>query len=211
MPKAKAKTKSKTKRRAVAAKAAKSRPNKAAVVKSARATGLPTRLHHTAYVTHDMEKTRQFYEEIIGLPLLATWSEADELFGAVRTYCHCFFGLADGSALAFFQFVKPEDAALFGPKMPPSPFHHIALNVDKRTQQGIEKRLQAAGYQAPQTFVLEHGYCRSVYVTDPNGMIVEFTHDHPKVKQINRDRLKDAHATLQRWLSGDHTSNNTYR
>jgi catechol 2,3-dioxygenase-like lactoylglutathione lyase family enzyme len=25
-----------------------------------------------------MEKTRAFYEEVIGLPLVATWSEADE-------------------------------------------------------------------------------------------------------------------------------------
>ncbi len=46
-----------------------------------------------------------------------------------------------------------------------SPFHHIALNVDKETQAGIEKRLKAAGYKQPQTYVLEHGYCRSVYVT----------------------------------------------
>ena len=61
---------------------------------------LPSRLHHTAYTTKDMEKTRGFYEEVIGLPLVATWSESDELFGKVRTYCHCFFGLADGGALA---------------------------------------------------------------------------------------------------------------
>ena len=30
---------------------------------------LPMRLHHTAYVTKDQEKTRQFYEDVIGLPL----------------------------------------------------------------------------------------------------------------------------------------------
>ena len=68
---------------------------------------LPSRLHHTAYTTKDMEQTRVFYEEVIGLPLVATWSESDELFGQVRTYCHCFFGLADGGALAFFQFADP--------------------------------------------------------------------------------------------------------
>ena len=95
--------------------------------------------------------------------------------------------------------------------MPFSPFHHIALNVDAETQQGIEKRLKDAGYQEPQSFVLEHGYCRSVYVTDPNGMIVEFTLDHPDVEKINRDALGKAHTELKRWLAGDHTSNNTYR
>jgi len=95
--------------------------------------------------------------------------------------------------------------------MPFSPFHHIALNVDKATQDGIEKRLKEAGYKEPQSFVLEHGYCRSVYVTDPNGMIVEFTLDHPDVVKINKDALGKAHSELKRWLKGDHTSNNTYR
>ena len=172
---------------------------------------LPSRLHHTAYVTKDLEATRKFYEDVIGLPLVAAWSESDELFGAVRTYCHCFFGLADGGALAFFQFATPEDQALFGPEIPPSPFHHIALNVDAETQKGIEERLKAAGYKEPDSYVLEHGYCRSVYATDPNGMIVEFTLDAPKAAEINRERKADAHDVLRRWLAGDHTSNNLYR
>jgi glyoxylase I family protein len=172
---------------------------------------LPSRLHHTAYVTKDLEATRRFYEDVIGLPLVATWCEKDELFGKERTYCHVFFGLGDGGALAFFQFADAEDAAQFGPAMPFTPFHHIALNVDAATQQGIEKRLAAAGYREPQSFVLEHGYCRSVYATDPNGMIVEFTLDHPQAEAINATRLKDAHGELKRWLAGDHHSNNTYR
>ncbi|MGH8227468.1 MAG: VOC family protein [Steroidobacteraceae bacterium] len=177
----------------------------------ATATHLPSRLHHTAYVSGDLEATRRFYEEIIGLPLIATWCESDELFGSERTYCHCFFGLGDGGALAFFQFAKPEDQALFGPKMPPSPFHHIALKVDRETQQGIERRLAEAGIGAPRSYVLEHGYCRSVYVTDPDGMICEFTLDHPEVDKIGRAQLAKAHGELRRWLAGDHTSNNTYR
>jgi glyoxylase I family protein len=172
---------------------------------------IPSRLHHTAYVAKDLEATRKFYEDIIGLPLTATWCEVDELFGAERVYCHLFFGLADGSALAFFKFAKAEDQALFGPKMPDSPFHHIALNVDAETQKGIERRLSAAGYKEPQTFVLEHGYCRSVYVTDPNDMIVEFTLDNPDAGKVALDRQNIAHAELKRWLAGDHASNNTYR
>lgn len=172
---------------------------------------LPSRLHHTAYVTNDLEATRHFYEDIIGLPLVATWCEVDELFGAERTYCHLFFGLGDGGALAFFKFANPEDHKLFGPKMPQTPFHHIALNVDPETQSGIEKRLTDAGITPPRTFVLEHGYCRSVYVTDPNGMILEFTLDHPKADQIARTQRANAHAELRRWMAGDHTSNNTYR
>jgi catechol 2,3-dioxygenase-like lactoylglutathione lyase family enzyme len=172
---------------------------------------LPARLHHTAYVSSNLEATRHFYEDLIGLPLLATWCESDELFGAERVYCHCFFGLADGSALAFFQFAEPRDQKLFGPKMPESPFHHVALKVDAETQAGIEKRLREANYTEPNIYVLEHGYCRSLYVTDPDGMICEFTVDHPDVEKINAKRLQDAHAELKRWLAGDRKSNNMFR
>ena len=173
--------------------------------------GLPSRLHHNAYVTRDMAATRHFYEDILGFPLLATWCEQDELFGALRIYCHCFFGIGDGGALAFFQFADAKDQDQFGPPMPFSPLHHIALNVDADTQAEIERRIQGAGLKEPGTFVLEHGYCRSVYVTDPNGMIVELTRDAPNVEEINADRLADAHAELKRWLGGDHHSNNNYR
>ena len=148
---------------------------------------LPSRLHHTAYVSKNLEATRKFYEDVIGLPLMAAWCESDELFGAERTYCHLFFGLGDGGALAFFQFARKEDQELFGPKMPETPFHHIALKVDADVQAEIEQRLRKAGITEPRMYVLEHGYCRSLYATDPDGMIVEFTVDHPDVEKINAD------------------------
>ena len=170
---------------------------------------LPSRLHHTAYVSKDLEATRHFYEDILGFPLVATWCEQEELFGKERTYCHCFFGLADGSALAFFQFAYPDDQAQFGPELAASPFRHIALNVDKETQDELEQRIKEHNLEG--SYVLEHGYCRSVYVVDPDGMIVEFTHDAPHADQINEMRRKDAHSELERWLAGDHTPNNDVR
>jgi glyoxylase I family protein len=172
---------------------------------------LPSRLHHTAYVVKDLEATRHFYEDVLGFPLVATWCEQEELFGSERTYCHCFFALADGSALAFFQFADANDDAEFGPPLPSSPFRHIALNVDTATQAELERRIAAAGFVEPQTYILEHGYCRSVYVVDPDGMIVEFTLDAANADQINALRLKDAHAELKRWLGGDHRPNNDVR
>jgi catechol 2,3-dioxygenase-like lactoylglutathione lyase family enzyme len=172
---------------------------------------LAQRLHHTAYVTKNQEATRAFYEDILGFPLVATWSETDELFGAERVYCHTFFGLADGSALAFFQFANKEDQDLFDPDLTPSPFRHIALKVDADAQAELERRLQEANWDPEGTFVLEHGYCRSLYTNDPNGMILEFTCDVEGYEDINKDRAVDAHETLKRWLAGDHTSNNNYR
>lgn len=176
-----------------------------------RASQLPSRLHHTAYTTRDMEKTRRFYEDVIGLPLIATWSESDKLFGKMRTYCHCFFGLADGGALAFFQFADKKDEKKFSPSIPATPFHHIALKVSKATQNAMENRIKAAGFKNPDTFVLEHGYCRSLYVKDPNGLLLEFTLDAPNAGRIAKERKTDARSTLTRWLGGDHASNNVYR
>ena len=91
--------------------------------------------------------------------------------------------------------------------LPATPFVHIALNVDKGTQAHLEQRIKDAKLEA--TYTLEHGYCRSVYITDPNGMIVEFTLDHPDVEKINATARTRAHSELKRWLAGDHTPNNT--
>jgi len=168
----------------------------------------PSRLHHNAYVVKDLEKTRAFYEDIIGMPLLATWCEKAELFGKERVYCHCFFGLSDESALAFFQFAGEADQNEFGPELPISPFRHIALKVDKELQQQLIQNLKDAGLDESRYYSLEHGYCNSLYVMDPDNLIVEFCVDHPDVEKINADVLPIAHSELKRWLAGDHTPNN---
>jgi len=169
---------------------------------------LPSRLHHNAYVAKDLEQTRAFYEDTLGMPLLATWCEKAELFGKERTYCHCFFGLADESALAFFQFADPADQAEFGPELPVSGFRHIALKVEKDLQQGMLQKLKSVNYPADKYYFLDHGYCNSLYVLDPDNMIVEFCTDHPEVDKINAEVLPKAHQELKRWLAGDHTPNN---
>jgi glyoxylase I family protein len=171
----------------------------------------PIRLHHHAAVTDDQEATRRFYEDVIGMPLVATWTETDELFGATRTYCHTFYALADGSALAFFQFADPADQEQFKTEINFTPFRHVALAVDQETQDAIRQRLADAGYEEPVTFVLNHGYCVSLYVLDPNDLILEFTVDHRDLDAINEERRRTAKADLDRWLGGDHSSNNTYR
>jgi len=58
-----------------------------------------------------------------------------------------FLRIGDGGALAFFQFADPADQAEFGPKMPQTPFHHVALWVDAETQAAIEARIVKAGIQ----------------------------------------------------------------
>ena len=169
----------------------------------------PRRLHHNAWVTADQEATRRFYEGIIGLPLVATWTETSR-FGneGDQDFCHTFFGLADGGALAFFQFADPEFARRHANPAPSSGFHHVALLVDEPTQDAIRRRASASGLETSMT---DHGYCRSLYITDPNGLRLEFTVDHPDLHRTEASRSAGAREDLERWLAGDHASNNGWR
>ncbi len=167
-----------------------------------------SKLHHNAHVTTDMAAVRKFYEDVIGFPLIATWCEKAELFGKERTYMHCFFDIGNGESLAFFQFADDEDNEEFGPELPLSAFRHLAMKVDQATQDGIRDRIAAAGIEAPDTYILDHGYCYSLYVYDPAKLLIEFTVDHDDVDTINAEQKAKAHAELDRWLGGDHTPNN---
>jgi catechol 2,3-dioxygenase-like lactoylglutathione lyase family enzyme len=165
------------------------------------------RLHHHAIVVGDQEATRHFYEDLIGLPLVATWCEVETVRGRERTYCHTFYGLADGSALAFFQFADPADHEELAANLPAS-LNHVAIAVTADEQAAVEGRLAAAGVSSR---VVDHGYCRSLYVSDPDGSTLEMTVDPPEAADIAALRSADAHDELARWLAGDHTPNNDLR
>ena len=164
---------------------------------------LPTRLHHHAYVTDDQEATRHFYEDILGIPLVALWIENEEFQGNTVVFSHAFYEIADGSALAFFNFADAAQQAMFAAKQQLL-FVHVALHVSSEAAVLLRQRLEAADIK---TQTLEHGYCRSLYVTDPNGLILEFTEDAQNVDQINSRQRASAHASLKRWLAGERKSN----
>jgi len=173
---------------------------------------LPLRLHHNAYVVKDHEANRRFLEDLLGIPLVATWCEktyrAD--LGREVEFCHTFFGLKDGGALAFFQFADEEMYQLTQAKAPPKvgSHYHIALKASDETYAELKARLTAAGEKFRET---DHGYCESIYTTSPDGMILEFTCDPPDVAEIDALRRADAHSELQRWLGGDRRVNNQLR
>ena len=170
--------------------------------------GVPARLHHNAWVVKDQRATNRFYEDLIGLPLVACSTEAAVLSGAAHVYCHTVYGLGDGSGLAFFQFDREGDYELYGLMFRATPFVHIALKVDADTQQGIKQRLDKAGWDH---YVVDHGHCESLYATDPDGLILEFTFDHPDAAEVQAERRRTAAAELDRWLAGDHCPGNTDR
>jgi glyoxylase I family protein len=181
------------------------RPRRAAPLLAA----LPERLHHNAYVVKDQEANRRFLEDVLGIPLVATWCETSwrAEIGREVAYCHTFFGLADGGALAFFQFADADAYEKLKPHRP-DVGHHFAMKVEQKTYDDIVRRLKAANIQYRET---DHGYCQSIYMASPDGLKVEFTVDPPNAEEIAAYKKKDAHSELKRWLAGDRRPNNEDR
>src|ERR1051325_6191995 len=173
---------------------------------------LPLRLHHNAYVVKDHEANRRFLEDLLGIPLVATWCEksTNSETGREIEFCHTFFGLADGSALAFFQFADPAMYEKTQAKQPAEigRYDPLALKGDPAAYEDLQGRLNAAGERFRET---NHGYCKSIYTNSPDKLILEFTCDPPNVAEIDALRRADAHSELRRWLAGDRRVNNRLR
>jgi catechol 2,3-dioxygenase-like lactoylglutathione lyase family enzyme len=168
------------------------------------------RMHHIAFVVKNQEQTRHFYEDVVGLPLIATWAEVGEISafpGRKVEYCHTFFGLGDGAALAFFAFADDDvyDAMRLKDR---NGFTHPAIAVTPQVQQQMRSRLDQSGY-SPR--FIDHGYCQSLYVDDPDGMVLEFTCDPVGAPDLMAWQVDTAHPTLARWVAGDRTPNNDLR
>ena len=171
----------------------------------------PQRLHHHAYVVKDQEKNREFFEDVLGIPLAATWCEKhyNSWVGREVAFCHTFYTLGDGGALAFFSFA--DDEVYRKTQTTPDEirnFDHVAFKVDDIAYDELVCRVRAAGINVRET---DHGYCRSMYCESPDGLIVEFTVDPPHAAEIDAIRRADAHTELARWVAGDHRTNNDLR
>lgn len=172
------------------------------------------RLHHHAYRARDMEATRHFYEDILGMPLVGAFVETwDDVNKTETNYVHAYFELGDGSCLAFFSFADgyyhPSKIGNGG-LQPTDPFdHHIACEVDGiETIRAVQKRAEDAGIAH---FVVDHGYCYSIYLVDPNNMHFELTTKVPATEAIMSEQRVTARATLNSWLAGKQIGNNTWR
>jgi glyoxylase I family protein len=163
------------------------------------------RLHHHAVRTDDMEATRRFYEDILGMPMILAMQEK-LVSGAGRDtpFLHCFFEMGDGSSLAFFQFLP--DA--FGPanKLPQDGIdHHIAMSVpDFDEIARLKAKFDALDYP---NCGINHGICYSLYVRDPNGMLIEFVADPANELEIFEAAAVKAHEELRRWNNKDYAPN----
>jgi catechol 2,3-dioxygenase-like lactoylglutathione lyase family enzyme len=126
-------------------------------------------LHHNAWRCSDSERTRAFYEDLLGLPLVRAFEIGRTKTGRDVRALHSFYALADGSCLAFFE-------------VPGMPFTfkaqhdydlHIALQVAADDLLTLKARAEAAGLAV--RGVADHGFIHSIYLRDPDGYVVELT------------------------------------
>ena len=148
------------------------------------------RLHHAAYRCQNSAATRAFYEGFLGLPLVDALIIEETQTGRPTAVLHTFFGLPDGSAIAFFE--APREPFDFKPQ---HDFDlHLALKVahadllemlGKAESEGIEHR-----------GVSDHGFIHSVYFRDPNGYVVELAADVASAQSSG-----DVNQTFDTWLA----------
>ena len=166
----------------------------------------PKGFHHHSWVVADQERTRAFYEDMLGIPLIAFWIERDVFEGDELVIGHAFYGLQDGSRMSFFNLEGAAHQEKF--KSPKTQiFNHIALHIDDETQARYKKNLDEAGIF---NFSLDHGYCHSLYTMDPDGLRLEFAVDSTELNEINAEQAATAHASLKNWMDGKRASNNRW-
>ena len=150
-------------------------------------------VNHFAIVCKDMKKTVDFYQGLLGMPLIKT---CDLPFGMGQ---HFFFDIGRGASLAFFWFPEAPEATegvtvtrtLMG-KMGDvttavGSLNHVAFNVDASRLVEYKAKLEAAGIEV--AGMIHHDdtemgvsfdephqstWVSSIYFKDPDGVQLEF-------------------------------------
>jgi catechol 2,3-dioxygenase-like lactoylglutathione lyase family enzyme len=147
-------------------------------------------INHLALVCSDMERTIDFYTNVLGMPLVKTI----EL--PAGSGHHFFFGLGNGDTLAFFHFPGAPEAApgVAAPRDLPGgdlvsavgSMNHVAFNVPEDKIEEYRERLIAKGVEVSP--ILNHDdsprqvakemhegvFVRSIYFFDPDRILLEF-------------------------------------
>ncbi len=136
---------------------------------------LPQGLHHVAFATRDKKATYEFYANRLGMPLVHT---ENHLTGD-GWFQHFFFDMGNGACLAFFAFENVGEKQAYrtdistGAGMPVW-VNHVAFNLPDIDALAAKKaEIENAGVEI--FMETDHGWCQSIYMIDPNGIMVEFT------------------------------------
>jgi catechol 2,3-dioxygenase-like lactoylglutathione lyase family enzyme len=150
----------------------------------------PLMLHHTAYVTHDVSATVDFYTRALRMKLVSSViDDAIPSTGDPFPYIHLFFEMGDGSTIAFFESLDlPPAAASTHPAY--EIFNHLALNAGTKEEVDAwaeHLRAENVDFIGP----VEHGIIYSIYFHDPNGVRLELTADIVPTWKEHGDQAAD--------------------
>ena len=146
-------------------------------------------INHIALVCHDMEETVEFYTKVLNMPLVKTVELPD---GGQ----HFFFDCGAGASVAFFWWKdsppkSPGIASVrkfpFDAKTAVGSMNHLAFHMEEAELEKALERLEDAQVEHTHTIInhddskmgmapdMHEGvFVRSVYFSDPNGILLEF-------------------------------------
>jgi glyoxylase I family protein len=119
-------------------------------------------VHHMALICSDIERTIEFYQGVLGFPLIELMENRD-----YQGSSHLFFDIGHSNLLAFFDFpglgLQPGIEALGG-------VQHIAISVHEEQFEPLKASLEA--HQIPYIGP-DRGAVDSLYFKDPDGIQIE--------------------------------------
>jgi glyoxylase I family protein len=122
-------------------------------------------LHHVTAIVADLERTTEFYRDVLGLALTSEGANDDDPDAR-----HFWFGDADaspGSLVSFLEYPQMDEA-----KAGRGGIHHFAFQVGSADEQlAWRDYLRSRG--VPCSEVFERGGFRSIYFRDPDGNLLE--------------------------------------
>jgi catechol 2,3-dioxygenase-like lactoylglutathione lyase family enzyme len=125
-------------------------------------------VNHLALVTADMDATVRFWHGVLGARLVATIG--------TPAFKHYFFDIGEGNTVAFFEYADQHLDEYAKPAGVPydkaSQFDHLSLNLpDEDALLRLRERLKS--HDCGVTDVVDHGFIRSIYFSDPTGIALE--------------------------------------
>jgi catechol 2,3-dioxygenase-like lactoylglutathione lyase family enzyme len=154
------------------------------------------RLHHVAYRCNDAQETVDFYTNVLGMTYDMAISE-DRVPSTKEPdpYMHIFFGIGDGSFLAFFEL--PNSPAMGKDPNTPDWVQHLALQVeDEEALSAAKERVESFGIDV--IGPIDHTIFKSIYFFDPNGHRLELAADTVEPAQM-KELADKAQSMLDEW------------
>jgi catechol 2,3-dioxygenase-like lactoylglutathione lyase family enzyme len=132
--------------------------------------------HHVAVATRDLAATHRFYTETMGFELVKTVVAPTP--GDHGWAKHVFYDTGGHGLIAFWDLhddTMPDfDPAISTGLGLPEWVNHLAFESTVDDLPGRIERWVDAGYDVAE---IDHGFCRSIYAVDPNGILVEWCAD----------------------------------